>query len=477
MDTILQPSQKEIFDTLFIEAQDAIFVVDTENAKIIDTNPEVERLFGYEKSDLLGKHFSFLFDTNTPETVSDKKNIEFYDSVANSQEFMRADGQRVYIDLTVNPVSWSGIDAILVSCRDVCERKLAQDEIQRRKKELSIILQSIGDGIIAVDSASKIIFFNSKACDFFAIDIEIGANISDVIKYCKNQEQLLLDINKNEFFSGLEVEVEYPLPRTLSIIGNSFNSKDSSMNGKIFAIRNITREKEIVKMKDDFVANISLELRSPLTAIIGFTSTILNNSMMDDTTRESFLNIIQAESRRLLEMVEKVLNISGIETGKLYYSMKKLNISRMIDNIKDRILQEASKKSVNLEFQIAKKLPSLIADEEAISRVILNLCENAIKYSADQTHIRVDIGQQDNQILIQVSDNGIGISPENLGKIFDKFYRIHNSITTVPGIGIGLYIAKKIVERHHGTIQVQSEVDKGSVFSVFLPIDYGGFNE
>jgi two-component system phosphate regulon sensor histidine kinase PhoR len=451
-------------------------VVDSESGKIIDTNPEVERLFGYEKSNLLSKDFSSLFSTIKSSDIDDEP-IKFYDSVANSQEFISAKGQAIYVDLSVNPVSWLGTDAILVICRDVHERKAVQDEIERRKKELDIILRSIGDGVIALDSSQKIIFCNSKACDFFAVDIGNEIYISDIITHCKNQEQILNDISKNEYFSGLEVEVEYPLPRTLSITGTYFEIKDFSIKGEILAIRDITHEKEIARMKSDFVSNISHELKTPLTSIIGFIGTILHNSTMDSATRENFLNIIHDESIRLLKLIEKVLNISRIEAGKIYYSMKKINIFDVVNNIKNLLLQEAAKKSIILNINIFDNIPSFTADADAISRVIRNLCENAIKYSAVQTNVSLDISKQENQIAIKISDEGRGIPAENLNKIFDKFYRVYNSNTSVPGTGVGLYIVKEIVEYHRGTINVESKLGKGSVFSVFLPVDNGGHNE
>jgi signal transduction histidine kinase/tetratricopeptide (TPR) repeat protein len=241
--------------------------------------------------------------------------------------------------------------------------------------------------------------------------------------------------------------------------------------GIVVMVRAVIHEAEISRMKSEFVSNVSHELKTPLALIRLFGETLESGIVNDERKRQEFYSIIRKESERLTHLINNVLDFSRMDTGVKEYNFKEADLVEVV-----RSTLEAYKFHIRDDgFKIESELPdepmTLKIDKDAISQVLLNLLNNAVKYSEERKYILVKVSRNITSALISVTDQGVGIPKDELKKIFDKFYRVSTAKTReTRGTGLGLTLAKHIVEAHDGTIEVESEVGKGSRFMVILPI-------
>ncbi|MCJ7580366.1 MAG: ATP-binding protein [Candidatus Aminicenantes bacterium] len=241
--------------------------------------------------------------------------------------------------------------------------------------------------------------------------------------------------------------------------------------GVLLIVRDVSRETETTQLKTEFVHNVSHELKTPLTLIRLYGETLQRKENLSKKDRYEAYEIITKESERLSHMINNILDFSRIEMGRKEFDFKKGNIADVIRNTLDSYRYHLEKKGFSIEEEIASDLPDIVFDKEAIASVLINLLSNAIKFSPEQKEVRVTVYRKDESIGFQVADQGIGISPEARSKIFERFYRLQNRTTSESqGSGLGLTLVKHIVEAHGGKICVDSEPEKGSVFSVYIPI-------
>jgi signal transduction histidine kinase len=241
--------------------------------------------------------------------------------------------------------------------------------------------------------------------------------------------------------------------------------------GIVVMIRAIIHESEISRMKSEFVSNVSHELKTPLALIRLFGETLESGIVNDERKRQEFYSIIRKESERLTHLINNVLDFSRMDTGVKEYNFKEADLVEVV-----RSTLEAYKFHIRDDgFKIESELPdesiTIKIDKDAISQVLLNLLNNAVKYSEERKYILVKVCINSTSALISVTDHGVGIPKEELKKIFDKFYRVSTAKTReIRGTGLGLTLAKHIIEAHDGTIEVESEVSKGSRFTIRIPL-------
>ncbi len=241
--------------------------------------------------------------------------------------------------------------------------------------------------------------------------------------------------------------------------------------GAILIARDISRESEITRLKTEFVHNISHELKTPLTLIRLFGETLQRKENLTDKEREECYEIITHESERLSHLINNVLDFSRIEMGRKEFAFKKGNLATVIRDTLESYRYHLERKGFTIKTDIAPDIPEMIFDGEAITSVLINLLSNVMKFSLNKKEVAVKLVRDGENAVLQVADKGIGISPEEVSKIFKRFYRSKNKITSeTRGSGLGLTLVKHITEAHGGRIQVESEPGKGSVFSVILPI-------
>ncbi len=241
--------------------------------------------------------------------------------------------------------------------------------------------------------------------------------------------------------------------------------------GVVVTVRAVIHESEVSRMKSEFVSNVSHELKTPLALIRMFGETLDTGIVTDERKRREFYSIIRKESERLTYLINNVLDFSKMDSESKEYNFEEANLVEVVRNSMEAYKFHIRDLGFEIEIELPAELIMSKIDKDAISQALLNLLSNAVKYSEDRKYIRVEVRKDSNSALISVTDNGVGISKEELKKIFDKFYRVSTSkVKETRGSGLGLTIAKHIIEAHGGTIEVESEEGKGSTFTIRLPL-------
>jgi two-component system phosphate regulon sensor histidine kinase PhoR len=261
--------------------------------------------------------------------------------------------------------------------------------------------------------------------------------------------------------SGEEVWVEISYGRVVDT--------DAHLLGGVHIVRDLTQRKELEQLKDEFISMVSHELRTPLNHIKGFATTLLQTDVeWDAVAQRDFLGSINREADRLTDLVEKILHLSRLEVEGFPMEKEWWKIDDLVDGALQRRHVLLAERQVDLE--LAAGLPALYVDGREIEVVLMNLIENAVKYSAPSTPIMINTQSHSGQVIFGVEDQGIGIAPEHLVRIFERFYRVDGGMLHVPGTGLGLAICKRIVEAHRGQIWAESAAGVGSRFYFSLPI-------
>jgi signal transduction histidine kinase len=228
--------------------------------------------------------------------------------------------------------------------------------------------------------------------------------------------------------------------------------------------------RESDRLKSDFVSSVSHELRTPLASILGFSSTILRDKKMTEEVKEEFINIIYQESQRLSKLIEDILNISRIESGRVTYRMRKVDCKPIISEVLEVHTIQAEAKDIEVFHKFSEDKYDIFADPDALKQVFSNLLGNAIKFTPEKGQIRVRLLKFAEKVILEVCDTGIGIPEKEKDKVFDKFYRVYRPGLEIKGTGLGLSIVKEILDAHEAKIEIESEENKGTIVRVVFSI-------
>lgn len=240
----------------------------------------------------------------------------------------------------------------------------------------------------------------------------------------------------------------------------------------VFVYRAVKKELELAQLKADFVSNVSHELRTPLALISMFAETLELDRVKNDEKKKEYYSIISQEANRLGRIVNSILNFAKMEAGKRKFNFESAQINEIVENIYQTYNYHLKNKGFKFEKHLTENLPEVKVDSEAVSEALINLIDNAVKYSAESKEVTLKTLSADGNVIIEVSDKGIGIAQEDQKKIFDKFFRVPSGLVhNVKGTGIGLSIVKQIVDAHKGRIELVSEPGKGSTFRIFISVD------
>lgn len=348
-------------------------------------------------------------------------------------------------------------------------------EIRERNVKTNAILSSMINGVIAVDNNKNVMFVNSSAEEMFDFKESeiVGQHILKVLRNNKLDEQIHSMINNN-IMMRIELEVEEPERRIFNLYSNPIVSSEvgNEKIGVVIIIQDVTEMKKLENMRKDFVANVSHELKTPLTSIKGFVETLLDGAAEQSAVREKFLGIIDVEVERLNSLIEDLLVLSEIEKNETVANNEPINIFHSTKNIMEMLNEVAKARDIALLFNCEESLPTLLGNEGWFKQMVVNLVDNAIKYTNAGGEVKVNIVHEANQIKMSIKDNGVGISEEHLERLFERFYRVDKARSrSIGGTGLGLAIVKHVVRSFAGTIDVKSKYGEGTEFIVMLPLD------
>lgn len=331
-----------------------------------------------------------------------------------------------------------------------------------QQNRLEAILTSMDSGIIAVDKNKKIIMINPYAEKIFGIMATvIGANFLDIIR---NHE--LEDIFSHKNYDVNETSTISFRGKTMRIrTADIINGGDHM--GTVAVIQDITDLRKLENMRSQFVANVSHELKTPLTSIKGFAETL--KDVDDQQIREKFLNIINDEAERLTRLINDILILSDIEQHR-EEKTDVVNVKEIINDVYYLMKNTAESKNISLSI-LSDKSIKIVGDSDKFKQMLINLVDNAIKYSENGDSVYMGYEQKDNNCVIWVEDTGVGIPEKHISRLFERFYRVDKARSRAKGgTGLGLAIVKHIVLSFGGTIEVESSVGEGSKFIVYIPI-------
>lgn len=343
-------------------------------------------------------------------------------------------------------------------------------EISVEKNKIKAILASLVDGVIAVDLEGRIILMNHAAERMFKRK-EKHALGKYILRLIRNTqvENLVDQVLKEGQPIVEELRLSPQVGPILKIQGTPITTQDKSLTGVVLVLRDVTKIRLLEQMRTEFVANVSHELKTPLTSIKGFVETLLDGAMEDPKTSRRFLGIINEESNRLSRLIEDILSLARIEAPAYEFETEPTNFLAVVNKQKDLLSPMALEKQIDLSVKVPENLPRVLIDSDPLEQVIVNLLENAIKYTPAGGSVELEVLPEEDHLLVQIKDTGIGIPKEAIPRLFERFYRVDKARSRdVGGTGLGLSIVKHILEKHGERIWVESELGEGSIFTFTL---------
>lgn len=336
-----------------------------------------------------------------------------------------------------------------------------RDSIEKQNK-LQAILKSMDSGVIAVDRKNRVIIINPYAQKIFGVKKEIiGHNLMDCIR-----DYELEDIFKNNI-EYKEIKILWPEEKILKVRTADIISNKEHI-GTVAVVQDITDIRRLENMRSQFVANVSHELKTPLTSIKGFAETL--RYVEDVKTREKFLGIIDDEAERLTRLISDILTLSDIEQNREVKVKEIINVNSAIKDVYNLMKNTADTKGIGVELTI-KNSPKICGDKDRFKQMLINLIDNAIKYSESGDKVYIGSEIKEEKCIVWIEDTGSGISEEHIPRLFERFYRVDKARSRARGgTGLGLAIVKHIVLSFEGEIYVESKLGHGTKFIVEIPL-------
>ena len=346
------------------------------------------------------------------------------------------------------------------------ELKQKLSEVSTQKNQIETILLHMTDGIIAFNMKGEIILINPAAKKFLSIEPE-DDNFDDIFKKVKvdiNMEKIIYLENWTSTEQRIKIEDKY-----VNVFFAPFKDESDRPDGVIAVIQDITEHVKLDNMQKEFVADVSHELKTPITSIMGYADTLLEGEY-DKETQDKFLNVIASEARRMARLVTDLLTLSRYDSNKKGTQKESFDLGDLVKSCQEKLGIEIQKKNHNVSCFVTADVPPGYADKYDIERVVLNILTNSIKYTPENGEIKIYVGFVYNDAYIKVFDNGIGIPEEDLTRIFERFYRVDKARTReMGGTGLGLSIAKEILDKNGGSIDIKSVVGQGTEVVIRIP--------
>ncbi len=476
----------ERFRALLDHSNDVILLIEVPTGQIVDVNAAASRLMGLSPDQLLGR--SVFEVTGLEEIPAAKKLITEPESGDDDirpvdATLYRGDRKPVPAEITLSRMVFSESAYVAAVARDITKRKHAEDDLQEALiavqaslDQLDTILRSVADGLIVTDSQNRLTMVNPTAYSILGLpaDYAIGQDIATLVP----AKALVAQVNAALSGQPLPSATEWTIgskngdwPRTIQAHSAAVLNSEGAITGAVSILRDVSRERELDCMKNAFISRAAHELRTPLTSVMGFADLLLRQEeygISDPKQQREFLGRIVEKSERLSEIIDDIMDLSRAQAGRaITLDKKPCHLAKLLAHGVAPYRRNAPRH--RFEILLPDPRPRLLLDRRRIEQVLENLLSNAVKYSPQGGLIRVAAVKTGPEFTVSVKDDGIGMSPAQVEKIFDNFYRADLSDTAIEGLGMGMGIAKSVIEAHGGKIWVRSAEGKGTTVYFTLP--------
>jgi len=365
---------------------------------------------------------------------------------------------------------------LLESDRLKKEREENLLELASSKSRLKTILESITDGVLVVNKFAEVVYYNNASLKLLGFEeIKIGERILEKLpEAIKEKVDIYLqpgsDISKSR---TVQIEINNGSQIFIEAVCSPVLHPDDSFAGVVIVLNNITEFKKIEIIKNQFVSMVAHELKAPIAAVSGFIKLILDKSFnLTKEQQEDYLKRSGVRLTGLLDLVNDLLDISRMETKTKQREIEEIDLKEIIINTIKFLEIELKNKDISVTTNFENEIPHLKADQNEITRLFTNILSNAVKYNKTGGSINVSLSTSKNYLVAKIKDTGIGMRPEEKAKLFNEFFRAKNKLTqNISGTGLGLSIVKRIVDSYYGKIDVDTEYNVGSTFTIYLPIN------
>ncbi len=480
---------EEKFKNLVEMAIDGIFV-ETDRGEILDCNSSACRMFGYTKEEMLGLTIADLvpdeFAKNLPERITAE---DITGNVAVERVNKKKDGTIFPTEISTKLFKLGGEEKLIAYVRDITEHKKSEEALKASEENFRALFEHTPDGILILDFEGNILAANAavgKMVDA-PLDEVIGSNIYKFLipesgaKAAKDQVNVY---NGNGgYLSNYKILSSDGETHWIEGLGTRIMYRDRPAN--IVVVRDVTVRKQAEKTlidakiaaeeanrtKSEFLANMSHELRTPLNSVIGFSDLIAEGTAGPLTEKQSrYIGFISISGKNLLRIINDILDLSKAESGKMELDREEFCVGKSVEKVISTMLPQTKEKNINLSHKPETQALSICADPSKFEQIMYNLLSNATKFTPEGGSIDVFSKREGEMVRVVVRDTGIGITEEDLDKIFNPFIQIDSSMKrSFEGTGLGLALVKKFVEMHGGNIRVESKLGKGTAFTFELP--------
>jgi len=363
------------------------------------------------------------------------------------------------------------LESLAQSLNDTAARLGSTINTLKDERNLSAaILGSMVEGVAVINGAERIVFANPAFAEILDLDTppKPGSGLLEVVRQTELIEAVRHVLHGEP---TVHAEVVTGTLKQRHFASTVTAARAEEAVGAVVVLHDITGLRRLERVRRDFVANVSHELKTPLTAIQGFAETLLGGAIDDTQNRQRFLEIILDHAQRLARLTDDLLELSQIEADRLKLEIRPLRVEEVIESCLETARVVAAEKEIELRFEKDRPLPEIAADRRRIAEVLQNLLDNAVQYTPSSGRVTVRTEASDNAVVVTVADTGIGIPQAEQSRIFERFYRVDRARSReAGGTGLGLAIARHLVEAHGGRLWVESEVGRGSQFHFAIPI-------
>lgn len=342
-------------------------------------------------------------------------------------------------------------------------------QLTDRKNKIEVILSSMVDGLIAVDHQCRVTMLNPSAEKIFDFS-DKNAKQRHLLELIRNQDlySAIDDVLKKKHVTIREIRLFAPEEKILLVHTAPMMGDDEW--GAVALVRDITELRNLEKVRTEFTANVSHELKTPLTLIAGFVETLMDGAYEDEGTSLRFLGIIQRETLRMTRLIDELLYFSNIESRRNPTVKTPVAVRPTAEKVLNLLQTSIAEKDHQVLVNIPEDIAPVMAEEDGLVQILLNLLDNAVKYTPSGGKINIDVWEEDDYVYIAIEDSGVGIPEEGISRIFERFYRMDKARSgDIPGTGLGLSVVKHLVQTFEGEISVSSKIGQGTRFTIKLP--------